>query len=115
MPLRSLLPAVIVFTDGCTCAAELNMAARTVPPEVTVVALTSGRSAPPDKPPNPPAAGVRSLADPATGLRAFLRLTPGPDAVPVLLAARSGAVVRVLPAVGDLAGQPVELAHLGDR
>ncbi|MGW0431938.1 hypothetical protein ACWDV4_05255 [Micromonospora sp. NPDC003197] len=115
VPLRGLLPALIVFTDGCVCAAELGLASRSVPPGVTVVALASGQSTAPKRPPEPPAAGIRYLADPGTGLRTFLRLTPAPNSVPALLAARSGTVVRVLPAVGDLTGHPAELAQLGDR
>ncbi|GAB2942602.1 hypothetical protein GCM10027280_34000 [Micromonospora polyrhachis] len=115
VPLRGLLPALIVFTDDCVCTTELNLVSRIVPPGVTVVALTSDRSAQPERPPQSPAAGTRFLTDPATGLRTFLRLSPAPASVPVLLAARSGTVVRVLPAVGDLADHPAELAHLGDR
>lgn len=115
VPFRGLLPALIVFTDGCVCTTELNLVSRIVPPGVTVVALTNGRSPLPERPPEPPAATIRLLTDPATGLRAFLRLTPAPGTVPVLLAGRSGAVVRVLPAVSDLADHPAELAHLGDR
>ncbi|GAB3149199.1 hypothetical protein GCM10027290_35020 [Micromonospora sonneratiae] len=114
VPLRSLLPAVLVFVDGCTCVDELNLAARTVPPGVTVVALTS-ETRPSATPGQPPVAPIRSLVDPTAQLAAALRLSPRPDPATTLLVARSGGIVRILPSTNGLAEHPAELAELGNR
>jgi hypothetical protein len=115
--LRSLLPAVIVFTDGCTCAEELDAATAIAPAEVNVVALTSNRTATSPRQPAGTAGRVRALADPAAELRGFLQLTPQAGAVPALLAARSGEIVRVLPAITAtaIADYRAEVAALSTR
>jgi hypothetical protein len=117
VPLRGLLPAVIIFVDGCTCADEVDAAASIAPVGVTVLALTSGRPAASPLPRRLPivAAAVRSLADPAGELRGFLQPMPRPGAAPALLAARSGEVVRILPSVTALADHQTELAQLAAR
>lgn len=116
--LRGLLPAVIILVDGCDCADEIDAASRAVPPGVTVVALTSGRtSASPLPAPRPPASTtpVRSLADPTGELRAFLQVTPRPGSATALLAARSGMVTRVVPAVGSVEDYRADLPQLAIR
>ncbi|TDB69527.1 hypothetical protein, partial [Micromonospora sp. KC721] len=69
VPLRRLLPAVIILVDACTCAEQVAAATTAAPAGVTVVTVTGGRSV-------YPAASndSRALADPAGGLRAALRL-----------------------------------------
>ena len=116
--LRGLLPAVIILTDGCDCADEIEAAGRAVPPGVTVIALTSGHtSASPLPAPRPPVANapVRSLADPTGELRSFLQVTPRPGAGAALLATRSGEVIRVVPAVDSVEDYRADLAQLASR
>ncbi len=43
VPLRSMLPAMIILTDACACAEQVTAAARAAPPGVTVVTVTAGR------------------------------------------------------------------------
>ncbi|MEV4755712.1 hypothetical protein AB0J86_11455 [Micromonospora sp. NPDC049559] len=141
VPLRTLLPAVIIFVDSCTCADQVAAAVRAVPTGVRVVTVVTGVSAPP-KPgesgaaqspgatpgtgpvagpavPRPgisDAAGVRrSLADPASGLRGFFPAVPRPGTAPAVLAARSGRVLRLVPTAGDVAEYPSELSQLASR
>jgi hypothetical protein len=116
--LRGLLPAVIILVDGCDCADEIDAAGHAVPPGVTVVALTSGRtSASPLPALRPPAitTPIRTLADPTGELRAFLQMTPRPGAATVLLAARSGEVTRVVPTVGSVEDYRADLPQLATR
>lgn len=113
--LRSLLPAVIILTDGCACGAEISAALSAAPPGVTVVEVTSGRPAPspPSHPPPAVASAVRQLADPASELHSFLQATPPAGAA--LLVARSGQVVRVLPTAAAVPDYPADLAQLASR
>jgi hypothetical protein len=82
-----------------------------------VVAVSTGRSAPSPAPGQSPAGAgpARSLADPAGKLRDFLQITSQPGTATTVLAARSGEVVRVVPATGSLADYPAELSQLGTR
>ncbi|SCG56729.1 hypothetical protein [Micromonospora halophytica] len=100
VPLRGLLPAMIILVDACVCAAQVAAAADAAPEGVSVVTVTGSRTVAPA-----PATGgpVTALADPAGGLRTALRLPPRPDTAPALLVDRTGTVVRVLPAL-DAAG-----------
>jgi hypothetical protein len=113
--LRSLLPAVLILTEGCTCTEVIAQAAAAAPAGVTVVPVTSGRSAPSSLAVRalPPAASVRALADPTDELHSFLTgVTPQPGTATVLLVALSGEVVRVLPGVTSVEDYRNELLLL---
>ncbi|MET7748506.1 hypothetical protein [Micromonospora sp. NPDC005367] len=110
VPLRGLLPAMIILVDGCACPERVSEAAAAAPPQVNLVAVSGGRSVPSA----PPAGGtgVRTLADPAGGLRSFLHLSPRPDAAVAVLVDRSGVVVRVLPELGPAEAYRADLDRL---
>jgi len=112
--LRGLLPAVIILIDGCTCADEVTVAVQAVPAGVTVVALTGDRAAasPATKPVPSGAAPLRSLADPAGELRKSLHLAPHPGTAAALLVARSGQILRTVPALTSVADYQAELSRL---
>ncbi len=107
VPLRGLLPAVVLLVDGCACPDRVAEAAAAAPAGVTVatVAADNPRAA-------PPGADVRTLADPAGGLRGFLHVPASPDAVTALLADRTGRIVLVVPEVASIADYHAELARL---
>ncbi|SCL40112.1 hypothetical protein GA0074692_5603 [Micromonospora pallida] len=110
VPLRSLLPAVILLVDACPCPERVTEAAGAAPPGVQVVAVVGGRTVPSPTAAAPP--GVRRLADPAGGLRALLHAAPTPGTVGVLLVDRTGTVVRVVPAVNSVEDYRRELVGL---
>ncbi|MEU6203953.1 hypothetical protein ABZ814_10215 [Micromonospora musae] len=110
VPLRSLLPMMIILVDGCACPERVSEAAAAAPPQVNLVAVTGGRSAP-SAPPGG-STGTRTLADPAGGLRSFLHLSPRPDAAVAVLVDRSGTVVRVLPQLGPIETYRADLTAL---
>lgn len=116
VPLRGLLPAMILFVDGCDCADEVDAAARAAPPGVTVVALISGTPEPTPIPRQPAivAAPVRSLADPTAELRDFLRLPHRPGVASAVLATRTGQVIRTLPTVTSTTDYQSDLASLAN-
>ncbi|MGS2613077.1 hypothetical protein ACVCAH_00870 [Micromonospora sp. LZ34] len=107
VPLRGLLPAVIVLVDGCACPDRVTEAAAAAPAAVTVVSVADGLAGTP-----PPAPGVRPLADPAGGLRAFLHLPARPGTATVLLVDRSGVLVRVVPEVRSVEDYRADLDRL---
>ncbi|MFE9954884.1 TlpA family protein disulfide reductase [Micromonospora sp. NPDC005299] len=107
VPLRSLLPAMIVLVDACPCAEQVRTAAAAAPPEVTVVTVTQDRSAGVATAP-----GVRPLADPAGGLRSYLHLSAHPGTAAALLVDRQGTLVRVVPELGPAADYRDDLARL---
>ncbi|MEU7716041.1 hypothetical protein ACGFLT_26540 [Micromonospora chalcea] len=107
VPLRSLLPAMIILTDACACAEQVTTAARAAPPGVTVVTVTAGRRAGAASVP-----GVRPLGDPAGGLRSYLHLSAQTGIAPALLVDRQGALVRVVPELGPLSDYGTDLARL---
>src|SRR5690349_18068618 len=77
--LRSQLPAVILLTDGCVCGPLVADTIAAVPPEITVVTVTTTRVATGGPPPTgaaPQAQGktVRALHDPAGNARRQLKL-----------------------------------------
>ena len=111
VPLRGLLPAVIILTDACACPEVVDSALRAAPPGVTVVTVSRRR---PSAAPSSSATGpvARALTDPTGELRQSLRLAPHSQTATALLVARSGQVVRVVPAVTSLAGQQADLARL---
>ncbi|TYB35583.1 hypothetical protein FXF50_23135 [Micromonospora sp. AP08] len=108
VPLRSLLPAMIILVDACVCAEQVGTAAATAPPGVTVVTVTESRSAG-----SATAPGVRPLADPAGGLRSYLHLSAHPGTAAALLVDRQGTLVRVVPDLGPVADYRDDLVRLG--
>lgn len=110
VPLRALLPAVILLVDACACPDRVAEAVTAAPPGVTVVTVTEGRDVRPA--PSSTGAPVRALADPAGGLRAYLHLPARPGAATVLLADRDGAVVRVVPVLNSIEEYRADLARL---
>jgi hypothetical protein len=114
VPLRALLPAMIILVDGCDCADEVDVAARAAPPGVTVIRLISGRPEPSPLPRQPTvvATTVRSLADPADELRQFLRLPPRSGAAGAVLVGRSGEIVLTLPVLTGPEAYQADLATL---
>jgi hypothetical protein len=107
VPLRSLLPAMIVLVDACACRERVTEAAATAPAGVTVVTVTEDRQAR-----TSPVPGVRALADPAGGLRSYLHLAPHPGSAPALLVDRAGRLVRVVPELGPVEVYREDLLHL---
>ncbi|WFE37175.1 hypothetical protein [Micromonospora sp. WMMD998] len=107
VPLRSLLPAMIILVDACACTQEVGTAATTAPAGVTVVTVTEGRSAGPAI-----ATGVRPLGDPAGGLRSYLHLAAHPGTATALLVDRRGTLVRVVPELGPAGDYQADLARL---
>ncbi|MFE0593580.1 hypothetical protein [Micromonospora echinospora] len=110
VPLRSLLPAVILLVDACPCPERVAEAATAAPPGVRVVTVVGGHTVPPAG--AGPTTGVRRLADPADGLRALTHADPVPGAVDVILVDRAGTVVRVVPAVESVEDYRADLARL---
>ncbi|MFE9693501.1 hypothetical protein [Micromonospora sp. NPDC005806] len=107
VPLRGLLPAMIILVDVCACAERVTEAAAIAPPGVTVVTVTERREV--DTSPIP---GVRALADPAGGLRAYLHLAGHPGQATALLVDREGTLVRVVPELGPVEAYRDDLAQL---
>jgi|HigsolmetaAR206D_1030411.scaffolds.fasta_scaffold01115_8 hypothetical protein len=114
VPLRSLLPAMIIISDGCTCAEELDAARRAAPPEVTVVMVRTRQSTPGTGPTTAPGEGprTRTLTDPAAELRTSLRLTTPPDAASALLVSRSGEIIRTVLELTPAVDYRADLARL---
>lgn len=110
VPLRGLLPALIVLADACACATELADAAAAAPPGVTMITVDADPAV--RVPPPPSAATVRALEDPAGGLRAFLHLPPRAGVATALLVNRSGTLVKVVPEVHSADDYEPELARL---
>ena len=110
VPLRGLLPAVILVVDECACAELIAATAAAAPPEVTVavVAATAPRL------PSPRSPRVRALADPAGELRG-LAPTPLRGTATVMLVSRAAGIVRTVPAASSVAPYEADLATLGTR
>ncbi|MGC4798826.1 hypothetical protein ACLQ3H_32530 [Micromonospora saelicesensis] len=109
VPLRGLLPAMIILLDGCPCPDRVTDALAAAPAGVSVVTVTGGRTAPAR-----PTIGrqARALADPAGGLRSFLSLPARPGAATALLVDRAGTVTRVLPDLGTVDSYRSDLSAL---
>ncbi|TNH31026.1 hypothetical protein FHG89_04355 [Micromonospora orduensis] len=107
VPLRGLLPAMIILVDGCPCPDVVTEAVAAAPAGVTVVTVTGGRTVTP-----PPVHGVRALADPAGGLRSFLGQPARPGTATALLVDRAGTVTRVLPELGPIDAYREDLSAL---
>jgi hypothetical protein len=100
--LRSLLPAVILLTDGCACDALVTDTATAAPSGVNVIVVRRTATPPPT------AAGPRvtALADPAGELRTMLGLPAGSARAAVLVADAGARIRRTVPT----ATAPVDLA-----
>ncbi|RLP85061.1 hypothetical protein EAD89_25125 [Micromonospora sp. BL4] len=109
VPLRGLLPAMIILVDGCPCPDRVAEAVAAAPAGVAVVTVTGGRtvSAPPSAERN-----VRALADPAGGLRSFLGQPARTGTATALLVDRAGVVTRVLPELGPVDAYRQDLSAL---
>ncbi|GIJ21801.1 hypothetical protein [Micromonospora lutea] len=109
VPLRGLLPVVVLLVDGCACPDQVAEAATAAPPGVTVVTVAGAR-------PRAAPAGtqVRTLADPAGGLRAFLHVPASQDGVTALLADRTGRIILIVPKVASITNYHAELSRLAD-
>lgn len=109
VPLRGLLPAMIILLDGCPCPDRVSDALAAAPDGVSVVTVTGGRTVP---------AGptgrrqARALADPAGGLRSFLGQPARPGTAAALLVDRAGTVTRVLPDLGPIDAYRGDLSAL---
>ncbi|MGW0212975.1 hypothetical protein ACWDXH_01115 [Micromonospora chokoriensis] len=99
VPLRGLLPAMIILLDGCPCPDRVGDALAAAPAGVSVVTVTGGRTA---TSPEPDQRQVRALADPAGGLRSFLGQPARPGVATALLVDRTGRVTLVLPDLGPV-------------
>ncbi|MBQ1010696.1 hypothetical protein KBX53_07005 [Micromonospora sp. M51] len=109
VPLRGLLPAMIILLDGCPCPDRVSEALAAAPADVSVVTVTAGRSAPAG-PTTQRQAHV--LADPAGGLRSFLGQPARPGTAAALLVDRAGTVTRVLPDLGTVESYRSDLSAL---
>jgi hypothetical protein len=110
VPLRGLLPAMIILLDGCPCPDRVSDALAAAPAGVSVVTVTGGRTVPAGPTTQRQA---RALADPAGGLRSFLGQPARPGAATALLVDRAGTVTRVLPDVGTVESYRSDLTALG--
>lgn len=116
VPLRGLLPAVIILTDGCPCASLVTATAAAAPPAVTVVALANTRAAPaPAVTTRRTFTAVRDLIDPAGALRDFVGVAPSQKTATVLLVTASGEVLRILPATTSIEEFRTDLDLLEQR
>ncbi|MFY1689389.1 hypothetical protein [Plantactinospora sp. WMMB782] len=113
VPLRGLLPAVIILIDGCACEQHLDAAVRAVPPGVGVLAVSTRRTVPGVRTVPAPGGGMpRFLTDPTAELRTALRL-PAPNGRPsAVLADRSGQVRRAVPELGSAGDYQADLPRL---
>ncbi|GAB7049628.1 hypothetical protein [Catenuloplanes indicus] len=94
-PLRALLPAVFVITDGCACDRLLQETLRAAPPGVRVVAVNR---LPASGPPGTPTPGLLSLIDQAGSLRAVTDLPEPTGGGGVVLVDDRNEIVRTIPA-----------------
>jgi hypothetical protein len=105
---RSLLPAVILLTEGCACE-DLIIATDMAAPAGTSV-LVVARSVP--RLPAEARSRVRPLADPAGELRAVAGLPATAARAGVLLATRSADIVRSVPSAATVDAYRSDLADL---
>lgn len=109
--LRDVVPAVVLFVDGCSCALLLAETAIAAAPTVTVVpvghAIPLAATGPPGA-----SARIRPLADPADRLRTILALPPPTDRASVVLISRTGQVTKLVPAARTLDDFRADLERL---
>ncbi|WP_030489988.1 hypothetical protein [Micromonospora chokoriensis] len=109
VPLRGLLPAMIILLDGCPCPDRVTDALAGAPAGVSVVTVTGGRTGPAGPTTQRQA---RVLADPAGGLRSFLGQPVRAGTATALLVDRAGIVTRVLPDLGTVESYRSDLSAL---
>ncbi|MEU8425432.1 hypothetical protein AB0C15_31620 [Micromonospora sp. NPDC048835] len=109
VPLRGLLPAMIILLDGCPCPDRVTDALAAAPAGVAVVTVTGGRTVPTGPTTQRP---VHALADPAGGLRSFLGQPARPGTATALLVDRAGTVTRVFPDLGTVESYRHDLSAL---
>ncbi|MDG4768422.1 hypothetical protein O7632_30655 [Solwaraspora sp. WMMD406] len=113
VPIRSLLPAVIMLVETCDCVDQIAATAATTPAGVSVVAVTSGAASPATLPaPVADPANTHLLADPAGELRGFVDVEAVDDTATVLLVTDSGDVVRLVPQARSIETYRTDLALL---
>lgn len=92
--LRSLLPAIILLTEGCACADLIAASESAAPPGVSVLVVTAALP----RVPVPAGTGaVRALADPAADLRTLLGLPASGSRAGALLVTGDAEISRSLP------------------
>ncbi|AVT36333.1 hypothetical protein [Plantactinospora sp. BB1] len=113
VPLRGLLPAVVILIDGCSCEEHLDAAVRAAPPGVAVVAVSTRRTVPGARSMPPPGGRPpRYLTDPTSELRAALHLPPANGRPSAVLASRSGQILRTVPELGSPGDYQADLPRL---
>jgi hypothetical protein len=116
--LRAQLPAVILLTDGCSCAQLVAETTAAVRAGVSVVTVVSG--APPSAGTVPPTGAtpqaqgktVRVLRDPTDGLRSHLKLGKPDGFAAALLVDGNGTIVRYLPRATSVENLRADLARI---
>jgi hypothetical protein len=92
--LGSVLPAILLLVDGCTCAPLVNDLAKTAPAGVTIVPV--GRTVPSG---TSVASNVRPLADPTGALAARFPTTGPPGTATAVLLDKAATVTSTVRAV----------------
>ncbi|MEV1285983.1 hypothetical protein [Micromonospora sp. NPDC049679] len=115
VPLRGLLPAVIMLTDRCSCPEQIAATAAAAPTGVTVVTVTIATSPSPAVGTGPSGAPVRALADPTGELRASVKVTASRGTPTVLLVDAAADIVRLVPASSTAEEYRADLALLAGR
>ncbi|HWH00930.1 MAG TPA: hypothetical protein VNV66_16810 [Pilimelia sp.] len=113
VPLRGLLPAVILVVERCACPHVVATTAAAAPAEVSVVVVA--RRTPTLRLPEPHHSRVRMLADPAGELSVSLGLDPPVGHTAAVLVDRGSALTRVVPAATGVAPYVADLARLPAR
>jgi hypothetical protein len=111
VPLRGLLPAVIILVDACSCTEQVAAAVAAAPEGLHVLVVGAGVRMPALPPPAGPPM-VRAVADPTGGLRTFLGVPARAGSTTVVLVHRSGTVQRVLPEARSVEDYRAELGTL---
>ncbi|AEV88917.1 hypothetical protein ACWT_7908 [Actinoplanes sp. SE50] len=106
VPLRGRLPAVVLITDGCDCAALVAATAAAVRSDIAVLAVSSARPSAPTPTglttaQAPPSDGkaVRYLQDPTGALREQMGLTGQDGTAAAILVNETGTILRKFPHV----------------
>jgi hypothetical protein len=118
VPLRGLLPAVILLTDGCDCVQLIADTVTAVRPDIAVVTVTAG-TAPstggtPPTGATPQAQGktVRALRDPTDSLRTNLHLEAPDGTAAAVLVDRDGDILRTFKRTATIEDLRPDLARL---
>jgi hypothetical protein len=90
--IRTVVPAVILLVEGCSCAEFISATEQVARPDIAVLAIDRVAPSPP---PGPPSTAYR-LADPDRQLRLSLHLGQPTGAAAVVLVNRDGTVANTL-------------------